>query len=103
MTYEEFNELLDAQVSHIKEMLVLKAGEYNLEEDRLGFFKRAASIIEETPEQALYGFMLKHFMSISDMIADGKKHPIALWKEKITDLQNYLFLLLGLVSEGEEA
>ena len=55
---------------------------------------------QETPEQALYGFMLKHLVSLSDMVQSGKAYPEALFEEKITDIENYLLLLLGLLKDG---
>ena len=102
MRNQEFNELVERQIQRIRDTLVKKGEEYNLEEDRLGFFKRAASLTGQTPEQVLYGFMLKHIVSVTDMCADGKKHPSALWKEKTTDIINYLILLLGLTEESHD-
>ena len=100
MTAKDFNELVDRQLGRIKAVLCKKEGEYNLEEDRLGFFKRAAALAQETPEQALYGFMLKHLVSLSDMVQSGKAYSEALFEEKITDIENYLLLLLGLLKDG---
>lgn len=101
MTTERFNKIVEDQLDRIKNMLVKKAGEYNLEEDRLGFFKRAAGLAQITPEQALYGFLLKHIVSVSDMITSGKEYPKDLWLEKITDIENYLILLLGLIEDTD--
>lgn len=101
MKYDEFNKVVEAQIGCIRATLVKKAGEYNLEEDRLGFFKRAAAFSGVTPKQALYGFLLKHIVSVNDMIMDGKPHPKALWREKATDIMNYMILLLALVEEEE--
>ena len=103
MTTERFNEIVDEQLKRIEKVLVKKAGEYNLEVDRLGFFKRAASLAQCTPEQALYGFLLKHIVSISDMISSGADYPKDLWLEKITDIENYLILLTGLIEDTGRA
>ena len=100
MKAKDFNELVDRQLGRIKAVLCRKEGEYNLEEDRLGFFKRAAGLAQETPEQALFGFMLKHLVSLSDMVQSGKVYSEALFEEKITDIENYLLLLLGLLKDG---
>lgn len=99
MTSQQFNTIVKDQTARIHKMLIKKAAEYNLEEDRLGFFKRAAVFAKETPEQVLYGFVLKQILSLSDMIQTGQVYPQDLWLEKITDIQNYLFLLLGLLAE----
>ena len=101
MTTEKFNKIVEDQLDRIRNVLVKKANEYNLEEDRLGFFKRAAVLSQETPEQVLYGFMLKHIISVSDMVASGDEYTKDLWLEKITDIENYLILLLGLLEDDK--
>lgn len=103
MTTEEFNKIVKDQLERIRGVLVKKADEYNLEEDRLGFFKRSAAFAQETPEQALYGFLLKHLQSITDMVMSGKSYSKDLWREKITDAMNYLVLLLGLIEDTGRA
>ncbi len=103
MTTERFNKIVEEQIERIKSVLIKKADEYNLEEDRLGFFKRSAAFAQETPEQALYGFLLKHLQSITDMIQSGKSYPKELFVEKITDTMNYLCLLLGLIEDTGRA
>ena len=103
MKTNEFNQIVELQLEKIRAVLVKKADEYNLEEDRLGFFKRSAAFAQETPEQALYGFLLKHLQSITDMVMSGESYPEDLWKEKITDAMNYLVLLLGLLEDTGRA
>lgn len=99
MNTPEFNKVVEAQLNRITNVLIKKAAEYNLGTDRLAVFKHAAAISEETPEQALFGFMLKHIISITDMINSKKAYPEALWNEKITDICNYLILLQGLLED----
>ena len=103
MRTDRFNQIVEEQINKIKAVLVKKADEYNLEEDRLGFFKRSAAFAQETPEQALYGFLLKHLQSITDMVQSGKEYSKELWQEKITDAMNYLVLLLGLLEDTGRA
>lgn len=103
MKTERFNQIVEEQLERIRKVLIKKADEYNLEEDRLGFFKRAAAFAQETPEQALYGFLLKHLQSITDMVQSGKEYSKDLWQEKITDAMNYLVLLLGLLEDTGRA
>ena len=103
MKTENFNKIVEDQVGHIKQVLIRKADEYNLEEDRLGFFKRAATFAQTTPEKALYGFLLKHLVSLNDMIISEKGYSKELWLEKITDIENYLILLLGLLEDTGRA
>ena len=101
MTTSEFNKVVEDQLERISNVLVKKAAEYNLDDDRLSVFKHAAALSEETPEQALYGFMLKHIISVTDMINSKEVYSEALWNEKITDICNYLILLLGLLRDTE--
>lgn len=99
MNTPDFNKVVEDQLTRIMNVLVKKAAEYNLDADRMSAFKHAAALSEETPEQALFGFMLKHIVSITDMINSGKTYSEELWNEKITDICNYLILLLGLLRD----
>lgn len=102
MKTEDFNKIVEEQLDIIRSVLVKKQAEYNLDEDRLSHFKRAAVLSQRTPEEVLYGYMLKHIMSISDMVASGKKYPREVWQEKMTDIHNYLILLLGLLEDEND-
>ena len=95
----DFNKVVEAQLDRIRHILVKKAAEYNLDTDRLSVFKHAASLSDETPEQVLFGFMLKHIISITDMINSRETYSEELWNEKITDICNYLILLQGLLRD----
>ena len=99
MTTPEFNKIVESQLDRIKNVLVKKQAEYNLDTDRLSVFKHGAGISEETPEQVLYGFMLKHIISVTDMINSKGNYTEELWNEKITDICNYLILLQGLLRD----
>lgn len=99
MVTSDFNKVVESQLDRIRNVLVKKAAEYNLDTDRLSVFKHAAALSEETPEQALYGFMLKHIISVTDMINSKETYSEELWNEKITDICNYLILLQGLLRD----
>lgn len=99
MTNDRFNEIVLEATERIKGVLIKKQAEYNLDEDRLSHFKRAAVLAQETPEKVLYGYAIKHIMSISDMVASEKEYARDAWLEKMTDLSNYLILLLGLLED----
>lgn len=102
MRTEDFNKIVEEQLDIIRSVLVKKQAEYNLDEDRLSHFKRAAVLSQKTPEEVLYGYMLKHIMSVSDMVASGKRYPKEVWQEKMTDIHNYLILLLGLLEDEND-
>lgn len=105
MNSDKFNEVVAHRTKKINEILAAKAMEYSREGDRLWNFKRAATGMLCTPEAALLGFMMKHIVSIIDMIDGLDKNPaqnkedLALWDEKIGDAINYLVLLEGLIRE----
>ena len=102
MTQNEFNKFVEKQLNNISSVLVKKTDEYNLEEDRLGFFKRAGALSGEPAAKALLGMMTKHIVSIYDMVNSGKKYSNEVWLEKCGDAQNYLMLLAALEYEFNE-
>jgi hypothetical protein len=97
-----FEGVLREVLEQTEHVLGKKAKEYASDVDRLHNFKRAADVLQTTPEAALAGFMTKHWVSILDMIDGVEKgviHPTELWNEKIYDSINYLILLKALVTE----
>ena len=92
----------------ITHVLNRKGKEYAPGEDRLSNFKKAAHLQGLAPEQALFGMLAKHLVSLSEMVGalPNNDHPWpvnphyeATWEEKLTDSINYLFLLEALVRE----
>jgi hypothetical protein len=71
-----------------------KSGDYSNDSDRLWNFNQAAQFLGKTPEQALYGMMLKHVVSVTDIIFGHKKsYSREYLDEKLGDWINYLILL----------
>lgn len=102
MKHEDFKRLLTKRIDKIHGVLGLKAKEYSSDADRMHNFKRAAAMLQVTPEQALIGMFTKHMVSILDLVDDISKDRHArqeTWEEKIGDAVNYLILLEGLVAE----
>lgn len=104
MNEKDFNIILERRLRLIREVLAAKADEY-AKDDRLHNFKRAAEIDQsKTPAQVCAGFMLKHIVSVLDLVDDdaaGKLVRVKMRDEKIGDAINYLILLEALLSEGE--
>lgn len=103
MTNAQFGNLLHQRLEKIENVLANKAKEYSSEEDRLHNFKVAATITSQTPERALWGMLMKHFVSVQDIV-EGLETEILLPKkelveEKIGDLINYLILLEATIKE----
>ncbi len=96
--------MFEKQVVRCAETLQRKTKEYTGDNpDRLSAFKVAAAMQGCSPERALAGMMAKHIVSIYDMCyADRQTFNMEVWDEKITDTLNYLYLLRGIVEEGQK-
>lgn len=101
MDHETFEKIFETTVDTSREVLLNKAREYATDSDRLHNFKKGANLIGGTPEQALWGFLTKHLVSLSDMVYSPKQYTAAQWEEKIGDSINYLILLKAQVTETE--
>lgn len=99
MSTEEVNKIITEMLETCTGTLIKKQDEYNLESDRLAFFKAGNELTKLSPERTLYMFMYKHIKSLADMVASEKKYPKALWEEKIQDNLNYLLLLRALLED----
>jgi hypothetical protein len=97
MTTEKFDEVINYRLNECKRILIEKAKEYAKgDEDRLHNFNKAAEITGESREKCLFGFALKHLVSVMDIVKEvneGKIPKRELTSEKIGDLINYLLLL----------
>jgi hypothetical protein len=84
-------------------LMHIKGQEYSPGHDRLSNFKDAGAMQKISPEQALYGMLTKHLVSLADMCkgitAGGEPATQEMWIEKLTDAHNYLFLLEALLKE----
>ena len=101
-----FNDIVQERVKAIIATLEYKAGEYAKDNNRFHNFDVAARIKGESPEKALYGMSIKHFVSVVDLVAGAADLPEryakgedieAIINEKIGDMINYLILLEGLL------
>jgi hypothetical protein len=96
MTNEQFENLMDAAIAQERATLINKAGEYASDADRFHNFYAGAAISGQTPARTLWGFLVKHLVSVRDIV-DGRKADRAMLREKIGDCRNYLVLLEGLL------
>jgi hypothetical protein len=101
MTQEKFNKIVEEMLDKCKSTLIKKQNEYNLDNDRLSFFKEGNELTKLPPERILYLFMFKHIKSLADMIASEKAYSKELWEEKIQDNINYLLLLRALLEDDK--
>lgn len=96
MEISEFDEVVENALKRSKHVLIHKAKEYAKEGDRLHNFNRGSEIAGCSREKVLKGFLLKHLVSVFDIIDDIDKGIIperAFIDEKIGDSINYFILL----------
>ncbi len=103
MNTQEFEDVvLNNRLFLIEKTLGSKADEYARAGDRLSNFKKAAQLMNCTPEKALFGFVAKHMVALSDFVNDldnGVNQTPERWVEKTGDIINYMVLLEALVIE----
>lgn len=99
MNKQTFNELVEEYLERCKSVLQAKDAEYSSETDRLHNFVMAGKYKSESPREALFGMLVKHWVSIADMCQSGKHYPEALWDEKLVDNINYTLLLKALLRD----
>ena len=105
MNAEDFDKIVAARMDWCNKTLCAKGDEYAREGDRLWNFKVAARKLNCHPAEALAGMMVKHTVSVDDIIdglAKGIVPPRELVAEKIGDSINYLLLLEGLIEEERQ-
>lgn len=103
MISEQFDWLVNSQCDRIKSSLLIKGEEYRAnDKDVFHNFKIAAQRRNITPERALDGMLLKHEVSIADIINNLDKGILPdkeVLAEKIKDIINYYILLENLILE----
>ena len=93
----DFNQVVENRVYKIKQTLIKKGREYSSEGNRFHNFDIAARMKGSTPEKALDGMLLKHIVSVDDMINNPHNVTVEMIDEKIGDVINYMILLEGLL------
>ena len=102
MTNDAFNQIVKNVMNKCGNTLIKKGKEYSADnEDRLVNFKRGAGLTGETPEKVASDYMLKHIVSIYDLIERGITDE-AIWDEKCGDAINYLILIRAIIAEKNE-
>lgn len=92
---EVVNDLIEETLNNLKEKLLVKGKEYIRNNDPFHNFNTGAAITGQTREDIIWGFALKHFISIQDIKSDLKKEikpNKETLDEKYNDLIVYLLL-----------
>lgn len=102
MKSKQFEQIINRQFNNCRDLLVTKGKEYTPDKDVFEVFNKAATLSGEGGRKAaLFNFLLKHLVSISDMCHSNETYSMDRWNEKITDAMNYLLLLKAMVEEDE--
>jgi len=103
MNHDEFTKIVNEQYRRSSQVLASKASEYAKEDNIFHNFDRAAAMLGVAREQALVGMMVKHDVSVFDLVelaaTDPGKLTEELIHEKFTDAINYRMLLKGMLLE----
>ena len=103
MLNAEFEKIVVSQCDDILSRCRTKGAEYTGKDvDRLGNFKRVATLMRCTPEKALAGLVAKHIVATYDFIEDlekGQHRTMQQWDEKLGDIILYAILLKALLIE----
>lgn len=95
MTNIFFNSVLIDTINSISSTLAIKAKEYLRNDNPMHNFEQGAKTTNQTREKVLFGFALKHHISINDMRDDLDKGELPTRDkviEKFDDAINYLIL-----------
>lgn len=101
MNAADFDKIVNETCDSIRKVLSSKAKEY-AKGDRLYNFKRAAEINHTTPELALAGMLVKHWVSVLDLVEGTLENTEAMVNEKVGDTINYLVLLKAILQEKRD-
>lgn len=105
MNDKEFQNVVDTTLDQIRSTLAAKGAEYVPDNavSRFHNFELAAALNEQLSTEALWGFLTKHIVSLSDMVKiEPCESTMSKWDEKINDAIVYLLLLKGVVTEAHD-
>ena len=105
MNSKRFYYLVDKETERIKNTLISKGEEYSTLDNKLHNFDKAGRKSNQSREKALMGMLLKHEVSIDDIVNkldEGKLPTLDLLSEKITDILNYYILLKACIVDRIE-
>lgn len=103
MNHEQFSLYFTKFVNEIRQLSIEKSCEYSMEGDKFHNFEQGARFTNQTREQVLYGFMLKHLISLQDYALYQKNiHDPEKLQSKIKDIVIYLIMLSAMIDENRK-
>jgi dynactin complex subunit len=106
-TEKTFEEVIRDLNSNLSVLRREKGEKYASELDRLHNFKTAAALNHETVPAVIWGMLVKHIVSLADMIRkeyrDSSDFYLSFeWEEKLFDAIIYLQILYAAITEDKE-
>lgn len=95
MTETEFEQIVKDTLNQIRETLIIKGKEYRRNGNPFHNFDEGAKITSMSREKVLDGFMLKHVISVNDIVNDLDKNILpkkSTIDEKIGDILIYMII-----------
>ena len=103
MTYEKFKEFRDVFIAEAMELSDNKSVEYTISnESKLYNFIHVADRLGTTPQQALMGYVCKHFDALCNEAKTGKVFSDEAVRSRCLDIANYMILYAALHSHTKE-
>ena len=97
MTREEILRIMETEHARERELFLYKNGIYANVDDALVNFKKAASLLDTTPEKYLLSLVTKHFLAL---ITNAQLTPETV-DEYTRDIRVYMLLLKCLLLDGQ--
>ena len=97
----EFNKLVDQRIEFIKAVLQKKGAEYANDKDVFHNFEEGTKMsFHDKREMVAWEYMMKHMISIKDMIASKDAYSEYTIREKFGDAINYLILMEAMMLDS---
>ena len=101
MKKTEFNKLVDERIKLIQSLLQKKGAEYATDQDVFHNFEEGAKMsFHDKREMVAWEYMMKHMISIKDMISSKDAYSEYTIREKFGDAINYLILMEAMMLES---
>ena len=101
MNKTEFNKLVDERIKLIQSVLQKKGAEYANDKDVFHNFEEGTKMsFHNTREMVAWEYMMKHMISIKDMISSKSAFSEHTIREKFGDAINYLILMEAMMLES---
>lgn len=101
MNKTEFNKLVDERIKLIQSVLQKKGAEYANDKDVFHNFEEGTKMsFHDTREMVAWEYMMKHMISIKDMISSKQTFSEHVIREKFGDAINYLILMESMMLES---